>query len=156
MTKPKKEQSATAQVLLGSSLVTIPQLEGKEVVYKTFELVPYSDLPRKTRRELRNSLFKAAPQVDSASDKADIYLSAYDAGLVALRAAGAQINPNDESMDADLADELDQTIMVVGIRVLGEMNSGGSDNPKDEPGDEPGDEPWEEAEKPKEKAQKKG
>src|SRR5690606_14350861 len=97
MSKPKSEKKR-AEALLGNT-VTIKQKDkdGKPTD-KTFELIPFADLPRRSRRELRNALFKAAPDESSATGKADIYLSAYDAGVIALRAAGAVIDPNDESL----------------------------------------------------------
>lgn len=122
-----KSKNAAAEALVGSPTVTLKQEVNGELVDKTFELIPYADLPRRARRELRNALFKAAPDAASASGKADVYLSAYDAGLIALRAAGAVIDPNDDSLSAANADELDQLIMMVGLRTLGEMNTSGGD-----------------------------
>lgn len=123
-----KTKSKAAEALTGSPTITLKQKVNGKLVDKTFELIPYEDLPRRARRELRNALFKAAPAGDAANDKADIYLASYDAGLIALRAAGAVIDPNDDTLSAKAADELDQTIMLVGLRVLGEMNSGGGDS----------------------------
>src|SRR5690606_25075578 len=89
---------------------------------------PYEDLPRQTRRQIRNAVFKAAPDLDSATGKADMYLAAYDVGLIALRAAGAVIDPDDASLSAGVADDLDQPSSVVGLRVIGEMNKAGGDS----------------------------
>lgn len=121
------KNDAAAGVLLGGNKVTLKQKINGKLVDKEFELVPYADLPRKTRRELRNALFKAAPEHDAASDKADLFTASYEAGVIALRAAGAFVDPNDESLSAKTADELDKLIMAVGIRVLGEANRGGGD-----------------------------
>src|SRR5690606_29757549 len=91
-----KKSKKASEALTGST-VTLKQRNAQgKLVDKTFELIPYDDLPRKARRELRNALFKAAPDGASATDKADIYLAAYDAGLIALRAAGAEIDPDDD------------------------------------------------------------
>ena len=129
-TKPVEESHDVTQVLLGHGLVTIPQREGDKVVRKTFELIAYADMPRQVRRQLRNALFKAAPSPDSTSDKADMYLSSYEAGLIALRAAGATIDPNDEELPVEDADVLDQAIMIVGLRTLGEMRTVPENGPK--------------------------
>lgn len=128
-TKAKKAApGGAAGVLLGAPTVTIKQRDAQgNLVDRTFELTPYDDLPRQTRRQIRNAVFKAAPDLDSATGKADIYLAAYDVGLIALRAAGAVIDPNDDSLSPDVADELDQTISVVGLRVIGDMNKAGGD-----------------------------
>ena len=128
MSKQKAKEGA-AGVLEGAATVTIKQKVdngkgGYKLVDEEFELTPYADLPRRTRRELRNALFKAAPAADSATDKSDVYLSAYDAGLIVLRAAGAVIDPNDDTLSAANADALDQTIMLVGLKALGEMRLG--------------------------------
>lgn len=132
----KNKKNAAADALTGSPTVTLKQKEsdgkgGSRLVDREFELIPYEDLPRKARRELRNALFKAAPDAGSATDKADVYLSAYDAGLIALRAAGAVIDPNDDSLSAANADALDQTIMLVGLRTLGEMSAANNDESGD-------------------------
>lgn len=126
MSKKQKQDTSAVDALTGSPTVTIKQRENGKLVDREFELIPYEDLPRKARRELRNALFKAAPDAASATDKADVYLSAYDAGLIALRAAGAVIDPNDDTLSAANADALDQTIMLVGLRTLGEMNTANS------------------------------
>lgn len=117
-TKSKTTKPATAVVdaLTGGTVTVAGQ---------TVALLAYADMPRKARRELRNALFKAAPDAASATDKMDVFLAAYDAGVIALRAAGATIDPNDESLTTAEGDALDQTIMLVGLRVLGEMNPGG-------------------------------
>lgn len=128
MSKTKK--NAAVEALIGSPTVTLKQKVNGKLVDREFELIPYADLPRRARRELRNALFKAAPDASSASQKADVYLSAYDAGLIALRAAGAVIDPNDDSLSAANADEVDQLIMMVGLRTLGEMNSSTGGDPK--------------------------
>src|SRR5690606_7495873 len=118
-----------AGVLLGPPAVTIKQRDAEgNLVARTCGLTPYDGLPRQTRRQIRNAVFKAAPDLDSATGKADIYLAAYDVGLIALRAAGAVIDPNDDSLSAGVADDLDQTISVVGLRVIGEMNKAGGDS----------------------------
>lgn len=122
----KTKKTAAVDALTGSPTVTLKQLENGKLVDREFTLVPYEDLPRKARRELRNALFKAAPDAASASEKADVYLSAYDAGLIALRAAGAVIDPNDDTLTARNADALDQLIMMVGLRTLGEMSAANS------------------------------
>lgn len=129
-TKAKKAAPGSAAgVLLGAPAVTIKQRDAQgNLVDRTFDLIPYDDLPRQTRRQIRNAVFKAAPDLDSATGKADIYLAAYDVGLIALRAAGAVIDPNDDSLSAGVADDLDQTISVVGLRVIGEMNKAGGDS----------------------------
>lgn len=127
----KNKKNAAADALLGSGTVTIKQRENGKLVDREFDLIPYADLPRKARRELRNALFKAAPDAASATDKADVYLSAYDAGLIALRAAGAVIDPNDDSLSAANADALDQLIMLVGLRTLGEMSAANNDESGD-------------------------
>jgi len=119
--------SSAADALTGARTVTLKQKVNGKLVDREFELIPYADLPRKARRELRNALFKAVPDDGSASEKADMYLSAYDAGLVALRAAGAEIDPNDDNLSAANADALDQLIMLVGLRTLGEMSTVGGD-----------------------------
>lgn len=131
MSKTKKQDTSAVDALTGSATITLKQREsdgkgGHKLVDREFDLIPYGDLPRKARRELRNALFKAAPDAASATDKADVYLSAYDAGLIALRAAGAVIDPNDDSLSAKNADALDQTIMMVGLRTLGEMSAANS------------------------------
>lgn len=130
-TKNTKKQAGPEAALLGSGTVTIKQRENGKLVDREFDLIPYADLPRKARRELRNALFKAAPDAGSATDKADVYLSAYDAGLIALRAAGAVIDPNDDSLSAANADALDQLIMLVGLRTLGEMSAANNDESGD-------------------------
>lgn len=124
----KAAPGGAAGALLGAPAVTIKQRDAQgNLVDRTFELTPYDDLPRQTRRQIRNAVFKAAPDPDSATGKADIYLAAYDVGLIALRAAGAVIDPNDDSLSAGVADDLDQTISVVGLRVIGDMNKVGGD-----------------------------
>src|SRR5690554_5569151 len=100
MSKKQKQDTSAVDALTGSPTVTLKQKENGKLVDREFELIPYEDLPRKARRELRNALFKAAPDAASATDKADVYLSAYDAGLIALRAAGAVIDPNDDTLSA--------------------------------------------------------
>ena len=121
-----KTKSKKASEALTGPTVTLKQRNAQgKLVDREFELIPYDDLPRKARRELRTALFKAAPDGASATDKADIYLAAYDAGLIALRAAGAEIDPNDDSLSTANADALDQLIMLVGLRTLGEMSTGG-------------------------------
>lgn len=127
----KKQAGPAEAALLGSGTVTIKQRENGKLVDREFDLIPYADLPRKARRELRNALFKAAPDAASATDKADVYLSAYDAGLIALRAAGATIDPNDDTLSAANADALDQLIMLVGLRTLGEMSAANNDESGD-------------------------
>lgn len=94
---------------------------------KTIDLIPFADLPRRARRELRNALFKAAPDNSSTNNKMDLYLAAYEVGLIALHASGAHIDPNDDTLDPETADELDQIITLVGFRMLGDMNAGASD-----------------------------
>ena len=131
MSKKQKQDTSAVDALTGSPTVTLKQKENGKLVDREFELIPYEDLPRKARRELRNALFKAAPDAASATDKADLYLSAYDAGLIALRAAGAVIDPNDDTLSAQDADALDQTIMLVGLRTLGEMNTANNDESGD-------------------------
>lgn len=135
MTKTKntksKKQAGPEAALLGSGTITIKQKENGKLVDREFDLIPYADLPRKARRELRNALFKAAPDAASATDKADVYLSAYDAGLIALRAAGAVIDPNDDTLSPANADALDQTIMLVGLRTLGEMSAANNEESGD-------------------------
>lgn len=130
MSKPKSEKRGAADALLGNTVTIKQRDKDGNLVDKTVTLVPYADLPRRSRRELRNALFKAAPDESSASGKMDLYLASYDAGVIALRAAGATIDPNDESLPAADADALDQTIMLVGLRVLGEMNAGSEGDPK--------------------------
>lgn len=137
MSKKKSDGNAAEAALLGAGKITLQQKVNDKLVEREFELIPYTDLPRKARRELRNALFKAAPAGDSATDKADIYLSAYDAGLIALRAAGAVIDPNDDTLSAANADKLDQTIMLVGLRTLGEMNAANSDGDSKNAGETP-------------------
>src|SRR5690606_32158460 len=102
----KAAPGGAAGVLLGAPTVTIKQRDAQgKLVDREFELIPYDDLPRRVRREIRNALFKAAPDLDSVTGKADIYLAAYDVGLIALRAAGAVIDPNDDSLSPAVADE---------------------------------------------------
>ena len=140
MSTKTKSKGKAAEALLGGKTVTLKQRDASgRLVDREFELIPYADLPRKTRRELRNALFKAAPAGDSATDKADIYLSAYDAGLIALRAAGAVIDPNDDTLSAANADALDQLIMLVGLRTLGEMSAANSDGDSKNAGETPED-----------------
>jgi hypothetical protein len=128
-TKAKKAAPGSAAgVLLGAPAITIKQRDAQgNLVDRTFELTPYDDLPRRVRREIRNALFKAAPDADAATGKADVYTSAYEAGVIVLRAAGAIIDPNDDTLPADVADETDQRIMLAGLRVFGDMNKAGGD-----------------------------
>src|SRR5690606_7005559 len=110
----KAAPGGAAGVLLGAPTVTIKQRDAQgKLVDREFELIPYDDLPRQTRRQIRTAGSKAAPHPDSATGKADIYLAAYAVGLIAPRAAGAVTDPNADSLSPAVADELDQTISVV-------------------------------------------
>lgn len=129
-TKQPNPIASEAQLLISGDTVT--------VAGQTVKLIPYADLPRKVRRDLRNALYKAAPDQGSVSDKSDVYLAAFDAGIITLKACGVNIDPNDETLDAAEADALDQTIMIVGIRTLGSMPSsdGESKNAESNPSED--------------------
>lgn len=119
--------------IMTSDSVTI---NGKKIKLKAF-----ADLPRSVRRQIRNSLFKAAP--NDGTDKMDLYTAGFDAGLTVLKALGVNIDPNDESLPLDEAEALDQVVFQVGLRVMGEMNEdgGGRKNAKEKPkAEEPKDE----------------
>jgi|SRR5690625_507216 len=118
-TKTSKQASGKAH-----AAVDVLQHRRFTVAGENIDLKPYEELTRQVRRALRNALMKAAPESDSATGKADLFLAAYDAGVILLNACGASIDPNDDSLPVDDADELDQTIMLAGMQVLGEMTGG--------------------------------
>lgn len=128
MSKTKSKTEA-AGVLLGDGTIRLKQPDAKgKLVEREFTLTPYEDLPRRVRLKVRNALAKAMPDASSVTGKPDIFDAGYEAGLVVLRAAGAIIDPDDESLPFEEAEALDAAIAAIGIKALGEMNAGG--NPK--------------------------
>lgn len=78
------------------------------------------ELPRSVRRKIRAATNRAAftPTSTNSMNRPDLYPVLLDVGLVVLEHAGHTVNLDDEALTDDESEELEERLVVLGMRVM--------------------------------------